>query len=88
MKRYWHELKDSTIKNMQRKHFNWGNVMEKYLQPKWCSYPDALEGIMGCWSLVDFFDLRHKISIDYCKGCDCFIKGGLNEQNSTKEQKG
>ena len=37
-------------------------------QPTWCRYPDAVAGVMGCWSLMD-----HKVdSEDRCKGCDCY----------------
>lgn len=43
-----------------------------YKQPDWCKYPNALEGQMGCWSLMDLSKdgLRTKISKDFCKGCD------------------
>jgi len=74
MKRYWHELSDSTIKKLISKGTSWRQVMDKYLQPAWCTYPDALEGALGCWSLTDHFGSRHKISIEFCKSCDCFKK--------------
>jgi hypothetical protein len=72
--RYWHTLEDSTIKRLIARKTTWGEVMKRYSQPDWCNYPDALEGVMGCWSLIDVH-LRHQISRDYCKGCDCFYKG-------------
>lgn len=71
-KRYWHTLADSTIRKLLSTHITWGELTERYKQPDWCSYPDALEGIMGCWSLVDSFGLRHEISREFCAGCDCF----------------
>ena len=73
-KRYWHKLRDSTIKKAIKNKMTVGEVMRRYKQPDWCGYPNALEGAMGCWSLVDALDLRHSISVEYCKNCDCFIK--------------
>jgi hypothetical protein len=72
-KRYWHTLADSTIKKLISKHTTWDAVMERYRQPSWCGYPNALEGILGCWSLTDH-KIRHEISREYCTRCDCFIK--------------
>jgi hypothetical protein len=56
-----------TLKSM---HKTWAWVMEHFDQPKWCGYPDALAGEMGCWSLVG----RMVTSREYCKNCDCLIK--------------
>jgi len=70
--RYFHTLADSTIRCLIAKKITWGEVQKRYKQPDWCGYPDALEGAMGCWSLVDLFGLRHEISRDYCKKCDCY----------------
>jgi hypothetical protein len=70
--RYFHTLADSTVKRLVRKGTTWGELMNRYKQPDWCNYPNALEGAMGCWSLVSLFNTRHQISRQYCKGCDCF----------------
>ena len=74
MKLYWHELRDSTIKRAIKNKMTIAESIRRYKQPVWCSYPNALEGIMGCWSLVDAFGLRHKISPEYWGDCDCYIK--------------
>ena len=70
-KLYWHELTDEHIKKLISQKKTVGYVLKNYRQPKWCSYPKALEGIMGCWSLTDG-ELRKKISVEYCKNCDLF----------------
>lgn len=44
--------------------------MQKYRQPRWCQYPEALSGEMGCWSLVS----RRIHGEDDCKGCDMYYK--------------
>ena len=72
MKLYWHKLKDSTIKRAIKNKMTIKESMHRYKPPDWCRYPNALEGVIGCWSLMDTLGLRHEISIDYCKGCDCF----------------
>lgn len=40
---------------------------EEYDQPSWCTYPDALYGVMGCWSLVGCLVTGE----DYCRNCEC-----------------
>ena len=70
-KPFWHELPDAEIEKLIKKKVKIGYVLKNYAQPSWCTYPEALGGIMGCWSLTDNFDLRHSISPEYCKGCDC-----------------
>jgi hypothetical protein len=72
--RYFHTLSDSTVKRLIRKGTTLVELKKRYKQPDWCNYPDALAGIMGCWSLMDLLDLRHQISKQYCKGCDCFLE--------------
>ena len=71
---YWHELTDEHIKGLITQKKTIGYVLKNYKQPDWCTYPEALSRDMGCWSLVDDFDLRKKISIEYCKKCDLFKK--------------
>ena len=72
MKRYFHELADSTVRKIVKSGITYGELMNRYKQPDWCEYPEALNGVMGCWSLMDTMNLRHKISREYCKGCDCY----------------
>lgn len=45
-------------------------AMERYTQPKWCDYPEALDGRMGCWSLLSN---PSAITPDYCKNCEYCI---------------
>jgi hypothetical protein len=71
---YWHELTDEQIKEIIDSKITYHALMQKYAQPDWCGYPEALSGMLGCWSLCDHYDTRHKISPMYCKTCDCFIK--------------
>ena len=70
--KYWHELEHSEVINLVGKE-NWQYVMDNYKQPDWCKYPGALSGIMGCWSLTTE-SIRPKISREFCKNCDEFIK--------------
>lgn len=53
-----------------KKTIRW--LMERYRQPDHCTYPEALRGLMGCWSLV--FD-PWKCTPRYCKTCDDFRIG-------------
>ena len=76
-KRYFHTLADSTIRKLISHHITWGEIMERYEQPDWCGYPNALEGLMGCWSLTSLFKYRHEISREYCVGCNCYIEEKL-----------
>lgn len=50
-----------------------GYLKEHYKQPKWCNYPNALDGPFGCWSLMDLYGDRKKISREFCSKCDCYI---------------
>lgn len=70
--RYFHELEQKEIDALIADKKTIGYIMETYKQPAWCKYPNALEGQMGCWSLMDLSKdgLRTKISKDFCKGCD------------------
>ena len=65
---FWHELSDE---ERQRIKVSSGltveEFMQRYKQPPWCEYPEALGGMMGCWSLV----LTNRIhSIEDCVNCD------------------
>lgn len=68
--KYWHKLTDEEIQFLIKKNPKW-KWFKKYIkQPDWCDYPDALKGLMGCWSLVFTKDRNKK----KCSDCDCFIK--------------
>lgn len=70
--RYFHELEQKEVDSLIADKKTIGYIMETYRQPIWCRYPNALEGQMGCWSLMNLSKdgLRAKISKDFCKGCD------------------
>ena len=69
---YFHEISQEEVDKLIADKKTIGYIMETYKQPDWCKYPNALEGQMGCWSLMDLSKdgLRTKISKDFCKGCD------------------
>lgn len=75
MKPYFHELDQSEIEQLTSNKKTWADINTLYIQPKWCDYPNALDGAMGCWSLTDLSKngSRTKISEEFCKTCDCFI---------------
>lgn len=73
-KMYWHQLPDDLVKHLfEVGRITWGEIMELYNQPPWCEYPHALNGALGCWSLVDE-KLRHEISVKFCADCHLFKK--------------
>jgi hypothetical protein len=47
-----------------RKTYAW--LHERYRQPDHCTYPDALAGMMGCWSLMDAPWTRTPAACFYC----------------------
>lgn len=74
-KKFFHELDQEEIDKIVEDDNTIEYVLANFKQPDWCSYPNALEGTMGCWSLMDFKSggLRTKISKEYCSSCDEFI---------------
>ena len=70
MVKYFHELIKDEFKDLVDKKLTWAEVAKDYPQPIWCSYPDAVRGVMGCWSLMDFMVTGR----NYCKNCDLYIK--------------
>ena len=64
---YWHEQTDTQREAVFKSKISVGEFMTKYLQPDWCKYPNALEGQMGCWSLIGGM----VTGPDYCTNCDC-----------------
>ena len=74
-KKYFHELKQKEVEQLIKDKRTNAYVVQNFKQPDWCNYPEALNGIMGCWSLCDSSKggLRTKISKEFCKGCECFV---------------
>ena len=69
MIKYFHELTKAEFKKLIKQEMTWGECAKDYPQPIWCSYPEAIVGVMGCWSLVGFMVTGE----GYCKKCGCFI---------------
>lgn len=69
---FFHEVDQAEIDKLISDNKTWEYITKNYLQPKWCEYPEALNGLMGCWSLIDISKdgYRTKISEDYCKTCE------------------
>jgi len=81
-KKYFHELTDKEYQELIiDKSLTINDVMEQFAQPYWCTYPEALEGEMGCWSLV--FD-RQKINREYCEKCECY-RERLSDEEATQK---
>lgn len=76
MKKYWHELTQEEVDLILSEHRTVGFIVKNYKQPKWCTYYNALEGVAGCWTLMDLEPNggRTKISKEFCSKCDCFKK--------------
>ena len=70
--KYLHSASNAQIKKLLDSNITIGQLKEQYQQPKWCGYPDALDGVIGCWSLTDLNGLRKRISPKFCKSCDCY----------------
>ncbi len=49
--KYFHELTGEEYELLKVNKTQWDEVKQKHPQPAWCHYPDALDGIMGCWTL-------------------------------------
>lgn len=71
--KYWHEIPQEEVEQRIAEKRTNQYIMDNYAQPDWCNYPDALNGIMGCWALVDNAPggTRAKISHEFCKNCEC-----------------
>lgn len=75
MIKYFHELTKEEFDKLLKEKITWGECAKRYPQPKWCAYPEAIQGAMGCWSLMDVVDespIGIKISRKYCRKCDCY----------------
>jgi hypothetical protein len=71
-KRFWHRAPQKEIDEFIKSKPTFEQMYNKYQQPGWCTYPEALSGAMGCWSLVG--DNRTAISKSFCKTCDLYKK--------------
>lgn len=73
--KYFHEATDEEIDNLIASKTTVAQLKELYQQPDWCNYPGALDGIMGCWSLMDLKGLRKSICVKFCSKCEEFKAG-------------
>jgi len=68
MIKYFHELTEAEFEALVAKKLTYEELVKNYPQPKWCGYPKATAGVLGCWSLMDFMVTGEA----YCKDCDCY----------------
>mgnify|MGYP001792345949 CR=1 FL=1 len=70
-KPYFHEISTEEIEKLKARNVTWTYIVENYSQPEWCTYPEALRGKWGCWTLTDHQNGgRIKISEDFCSTCE------------------
>ena len=66
---YWHKIpKQDQEAIIEFGMVTVGEFMAKYKQPPWCAYPGALQGWMGCWSLISPGWVTNEA---YCQKTDC-----------------
>lgn len=63
---YFHELPKEEKERILASRMLMCEFMDKYQQPAWCKFPNALSGLMGCWSLM----LGDIETIRDCRECD------------------
>lgn len=69
----FHKASNLQIERLFERKATIADLKKEFEQPKWCAYDGALDGKFGCWSLMDIYGLRKKISPKFCSNCDCFI---------------
>lgn len=69
--KYWHALSVKEFDELSQVPMSWGDVVEYYKQPEWCKYPEALNGLFGCWSLISSTYRQH-VCESHCEHCDMF----------------
>lgn len=65
--KYFHELSDFEYERLKDCGITWGQLSKLHPQPKWCKYPSAVNGPIGCCSLMGFLIK----TIDNCSDCEC-----------------
>ena len=66
--KFFHELTREEFSQMVGSGMTWDECAAKHPQPPWCQYPNAVQGEMGCWSLMDF----RVIGVESYADCDLF----------------
>lgn len=64
--KYFHQLTTEEYQKLRASGITYKELAEKHPQPKWCKYPGALEGTLGCWKLAGC-DIKKQ---EDCKGCE------------------
>jgi hypothetical protein len=67
-KPYFHELNEDQRHAVCTVGMTAQHAVDTYAQPDWCSYPNALAGYLGCFSLLTG-GVKSEAS---CTGCDCY----------------
>jgi hypothetical protein len=62
----FHELTDDEFNALKDAGATWEDAARDHPQPSWCSYPDALRPLAGCWSLVG----RKVTGENFCRSCE------------------
>ena len=70
MIKYFHKLSIEEFDELVKSGMTWGECAEKYPQPEWCGYPQAVLGDFGCWSLMSF-KIKNRRN---CMLCEHYIK--------------
>ena len=68
--KYWHRLSRKEKRYILNSGLSGKEFLNQYNQPSWCGYPEALAGLMGCWSLMVSLT---NVTKQYCKNCDYYI---------------
>lgn len=74
-KAYWHELSKEEQNVICTSKVSIGTILDSYLQPDWCCYFKALEGIAGCWSLM----FGHINQESDCTNCELYTNDPKNK---------
>ena len=67
MIKYFHNLTQEEFGKLVKRGMTWQECAKLYPQPKWCEYPNAVCGMMGCWSLMSHIIKNYKS----CENCEC-----------------
>jgi len=64
--KYFHQLTDKEYADLVASGISMGECAKQHPQPKWCEYPDAVYGLMGCWKLCLERNIK---TIKDCRNC-------------------
>jgi len=53
-----------------KRKWTWGKLEKLYRQPRWCDYPEAMRGTMGCWSLISTEIDNRTLNKTKCHDCE------------------